>query len=74
MSEKKKYGLARDDVRGELFPDTIIRECPHAAVIKRFGSNGKARVSLFTCQKCNCAVHYDMHGGISCGYREGEKM
>lgn len=62
------YKPIRDDVIGKSFASCMIRSCPEPNVIKRYGTGGKANVSVWTCKKCRYAVRYKFHGGVSCGY------
>lgn len=64
-----------DNVRNQQFDEHVMRECPNPKIIEKYGQNGKCMVSVYTCLRCKRAVHYQWHGGISCGYgkkKEGE--
>lgn len=62
----------RDDVLGLRFPDVCVRECPHPTIIKKYGNNGVANVSWYSCTRCKFAKKYKYHGGISCTYGKEE--
>lgn len=57
-----------DDVAGMTFASCAIRSCPHPAVIRRFGTNGVANVSVYTCHRCKYKVEHKYHGGLGCSY------
>jgi len=50
---------------GNEYVDTVMRKCPHPAVVKAGG--GKARVCMYCCRRKPC-VHYAQNewGGSLC--------
>lgn len=73
MGDKKKkyephYGKVLDVVYNKYFSECAVQECPHPAVIKRYGTGGVATVSIYTCKKCKFGVKSEWCGGWSCGY------
>lgn len=75
MGDKKPkfhptYTPVRDDVIGKMFFST--RECPHPAVIKKYGTGGIANVSYWTCKMCQYGEDMKMFGGVKCGYKQQE--
>ena len=61
-----KSDAVQCDVTGRTYAACSVRECPEPNVIRRYGSGGKAHVSVYVCQKCKYAVHYQFFGGLSC--------
>lgn len=41
------------------------RSCPYPGTQEVFHTN---KVHVLICKTCKYAVHYDWHGGVSCGY------
>ena len=64
------YEPILDDVIGKMFSPGCVRLCPHPSVINRYGTGGKANVSVYTCRKCRYVVKHEMFGGVSCGYTQ----
>ena len=62
------YTPIRDDVIGEMFSPCCVRPCPHPNVISRYGTGGKANVSVYTCRKCRFVIKEKLFGGVRCGY------
>lgn len=60
------------DVLGYLMPDYSVRECPHPAVIKKHGLNGKCNVSYYVCKKCAFGRKAKLDGGLFCDYGKGD--
>ena len=65
-----RYEPVYDDVLGKYFDPCCMRPCPEPHVIKRYGTGGKANVSVYVCKKCRYVKTYRWHGGVSCGYME----
>ena len=61
-----RYGSVRCDVSGLMFASCMVRDCKDPAVIKRYGTGGVAKVSVYVCRKCRHAIHYKFHGGLGC--------
>ena len=70
MNDKSNYVKVRDDVLGMSFDPISIRRCPHPEVIKRYGTGGKAYVSVLTCRKCKFHESVKWIGGSKCKYEE----
>lgn len=62
------YEPVRDDVLGKMFSPCAVRSCPEPHVIKRYGVDGVANVSVWTCRKCKYVKTHKWHGGVGCGY------
>ena len=56
----------RCDVTGKMFRPSQIRQCRHAAVVRKYGTGGIVNVSVFVCNKCPHAIRYKWHGGLGC--------
>ena len=65
-----RYESVYDDVLRKMFSSSIMRSCPNEAVIKRYGTGGKAMVSIYVCKRCTHCVKYKWHGGIGCGLEQ----
>lgn len=61
----------RDDVIGRRFPRESIRACPHPAVIKKYGTGGIAKVSIWTCKRCQYGLQSKFGDLVGCGYELG---
>lgn len=64
--------LLKDDVSGKEFNSFLVHPCPHPAVIKKFGTDGKCNVSVYTCKGCGCHRR-NSADAIICGYEEKGK-
>ena len=75
MGDKKipyvpHYDPIYDDVLQRRFSSSIMRSCPNEAVIRKYGTGGKAMVSIYVCKKCKLHTEFKMHGGIGCGLEQ----
>lgn len=63
-----------DDVAGMTFAKCAMRSCPHPSVIRQFGTNGVANVSVYTCHRCKHRIESRYCGGVKCGYGVDESV
>lgn len=61
------YEPVFDDVLHRMFAPILMRECPNEAVIRRYGTGGKANVSIYVCKKCRYGIKHEMMGAWYCG-------
>ena len=72
MGDKKipyvpSYEPIFDDVLHRRFAPVTMRSCPDEAVIRMYGTGGKAMVSIYVCKRCKNKITFQFHGGIGCG-------
>lgn len=61
------YEPVFDDVLHRMFAPILMRECPNEAVIRRYGTGGKANVSIYVCKKCRYGIKHRDMGAWNCG-------
>lgn len=61
-----------DVVCKKAFAESMMRECPHETVIRKFGLH--PTVSIYTCKKCKYQIRYEFHGGIGCSYKKQREV
>lgn len=67
---KQKSELIKSDVSGLSFHSYAIRQCPHPQVIKRYGHDGIANVSVYDCRKCRFKETMEYTSALGCGYEK----
>ena len=64
------YEPIYDDVLRKMFSSSIMRSCPDEAVIKRYGTGGKAMVSVYVCKHCKHSAKHPQMGAWYCGLEQ----
>ena len=69
-----KPPFMRCDVTGREYHSCMVRECFHPQVLRRYGKNGKANVSIYVCRKCRHKVTVPDCGMLGCSYNRSSDI